>query len=89
MTLILGTRPTTTINVNIGTPPRNSGTFTITGSFNTALPVLITYTPTNIDDAEWDIINVVGYVVDSTTIKCYWNSVTNVSGTKNFTYRQV
>jgi hypothetical protein len=94
MAIILGkvisaTIPASYIDVDLGSKPKSSGNFTITGSFNTGKPVLITLTPNPIDDAEWDIIDVVGFCVSGSTIQCYWTSNTVVSGIKNFTYRQV
>jgi len=94
MAIVLGkivsvTVPFFTANIDLGNKPISSGNFTLSGTFNIGLPVIITQTASSTGESECDIINVVGYVSAASTIQCYWTSSTMVSGIKNFTYRQV
>lgn len=83
------------VEVNLGTLPALSGSFDITSSgLDTNNKVLISlavgpYTAkgTLVDEMEMEPIVVTGYVVDTTTIRCYWNSgQTFVSGNFKFSY---
>jgi hypothetical protein len=71
-----------------------SGSFTITSSgLTTGKPVFITQTASEIpskgnarDELEMDLITLNGYVVNSTTIKVFWNSPDIVTGEYAFGY---
>lgn len=80
----------TTITQNLGTTPKKSGSFNISGTgFTIGKQVIInmaTGTSGNEDDLEWDFIVANGIVVSSTIIKVYWSSSTFVKGNKNFNY---
>lgn len=73
----------TTVEVNLGSTPRRSGRFTISGSGWTAnKPVVIrqangpyTGKGTRADEAEMDQVSVTGRVLNATTIQCYWQAV--------------
>ena len=82
------------VEVDVGVA-KLSGTFDITGTgFDTTKTLLISmacgpYTGkgTLADESEMDHIVVTGYVVDSTTIRCYWNSGSEfVRGNFKFAY---
>ena len=83
-----------TQSVNIAPTARYSGSFQITGtSFSTGIPVLVMQTAvpyTNkgnlADESEMDIVTVSGYVLNSTTIQCYWNCKNLVLGYFTFQY---
>lgn len=84
----------TTTEINLGSTSRRSGSFTISGTSLTAgKPVYIqqaaaAYTGKGDlpDEAEMDAVNVTGYVLDSSTIKCFWNSQYDVIGNVKFNY---
>ena len=84
----------TTIEKDLGSIPRRSGKFTITGSgMTTGKPVLVTqasgpYTGkgTLADEAEADTVNVKAKVISSTVIECFWSSNTFVKGNFKFDY---
>jgi hypothetical protein len=74
---------------------RRSGTFDITGLSGLTADkiVLVTQTAAAIaskgnarDEPEMDQIQVTGYVVDTTTIRCYWQAPSVVVGTYAFAY---
>lgn len=76
-----GTFALTTVEKDLGTLPLYSGTFDITGlsGLTPNAPVLVVqaagpYTSKGDrqDEAEMDIVNATGYVVDATTIRVYW-----------------
>lgn len=84
------------VNIDLGSKPVASGNFTITGSgFIVGKTVIITQSSgpaTNAgtipDAVELDQIQVTGYVLNSTTIQCYWGSVTYIAGYYKFDYWQ-
>ena len=74
---------------------RNAGTFDITGlsGLTADKPVSVMQTAAQIsskgnarDEPEMDQIKVTGYVVDTTTIRCYWQAPSVVVGTYAFAY---
>lgn len=83
----------TTVEVNLGAKPVPNGSFTIAGSFTVGKPVMITQAPgpytgkgTLTDEIEMDQVNVTGYVLNGTTIKCNWGSNTRLYGNVKFNY---
>lgn len=79
---------------DLGTSNR-SGTFDITGlaGLTADKPVNVMQTAAQIaskgnarDEPEMDQIQVTGYVVDATTIRCYWQAPSVVVGTYAFAY---
>jgi hypothetical protein len=91
-----GSTPTilTTVEVNLGSIPRNSGNFLITGvTTTTGKAVMIqqangpyTGKGTLDDEAEMDSVIVSGKATNSSTIKCIWKSDTRVKGNFKFNY---
>lgn len=83
-----------TTEVDLGSIPRLSGTFDITGSgFVADMPVLINqsngpYTDkgTLADEAEMDSLTVTGRTTSDTNIQCFWRSDTFVMGNFKFDY---
>ena len=83
----------TTTEVNLGTSKR-SGSFTITSTNLVVGKQVLIYQATGpytnkgtlADEAEMDFIGISGVVVNTTTIKCYWNSRTAVRGNFKFNY---
>lgn len=72
-----------------------AGTFDITGlsGLSAGKPVMVMQTAAAIsskgdarDEPEMDAISVTGYVVDATTIRCYWNAPSIVVGDYAFAY---
>lgn len=84
----------TTIEQDLGSSPRRSGRFIISGSgLTTGKPVLVTqasgpYTGkgTRSDEAEADSVTVRAKVISDTEIECFWSSVTFVKGNFKFDY---
>lgn len=84
----------TTVEVNIGSNPRRSGAFGITGTGLTpGKPVFIqqavgpyTGKGTLEDEAEMDQVNVTALVEDATNIIAYWTSTYDVRGNLKFNY---
>jgi hypothetical protein len=90
-----GSVSVTTAEVNISTIAKNSGSFQITGlsGLTPNKQVIISqaagpYTGKGnmADETEMDSVAVNGYVLNSTTIICYWNSATKVAGNFKFNY---
>lgn len=85
-------RIVSTIEVNLGSLPRRSGRFTITGiTLTIGKPVLIqqangpyTNKGTRADEAEMDHVIVSGKVISATVIECFWKSPTWVKGKFKF-----
>lgn len=85
-----------TVEKDLGSLPRNAGTFDITGlsGLTPAKPVLVqqaagpyTGKGTLADEAEMDMVSATGYVVDATTIRVYWNLLTSfIVGNVKFNY---
>lgn len=84
----------TAVTVDLGVAHR-SGTFDITGlsGLTAGKPVLIKQLASAIpskgdarDEFEMDAISLTGYVVDASTIRCYWNATGVVVGNYNFGY---
>lgn len=73
---------------NLGADPADSGTFDITGlSGLTAGKQVLVCDRTQDDEAEMDQVVATGYVVDSSTIRVYWQAVPGpVSGSRDFGY---
>ncbi len=84
----------TEVEKDLGASPRLSGSFTITGAgLTTGKPVQIfqaaaAYTGkgTLTDESEMDQVLVTGFVLNTTTIQCYWVSPTYVVGNFKFNY---
>jgi len=85
----------TAIEKSLGSVPRSSGKFTITGlsGLTTNKPVTITqavgpYTGkgTRADEAEMDGLTVSASVTSATEITAYWNSARRVKGNFKFNY---
>lgn len=84
----------TTVEVNVGSAWRRSGRFTIAGAgMTTGKPVLVrqangpyTGKGTRADEAEMDMLNVSGKVLDATTIECFWTAQRLVRGNFKFDY---
>lgn len=84
----------TTVEVDLGSTAKTSGRFTIAGvGLSTGKPVLInqasgpyTNKGTRTDEAEMDQVHVVGKVISSTEIECFWNSHYRVRGNFKFDY---
>jgi len=85
----------TTVEKDLGSVPRTSGKFTITGlsGLTTNKPVTITqavgpYTGkgTRADEAEMDGLSVSAVVTSATEITAYWNSARRVKGNFKFNY---
>lgn len=82
---IMGAPNPTTVEINLGWPAKFSGTFDIPASnLNTARTVVIqqasgpyTNKGTLQDEAEMDQVKVTGYILDDSTIRCYWNGGTS------------
>lgn len=83
------------IDVDLGTSA-HSGRFTIAGSgFDAGKRVVINPAPgpytgkgSMTDEAEMDAITVIGSVLDSSTIECFWHAIPGpVRGHFNFQYR--
>lgn len=90
-----GSVSVSTVEVDLGLPALNSGSFNITGlsGLTPGKQVVITqacgpYTGkgTLEDESEMDLVTAKGYVVDATTIKCFWNSQYKVLGNFKFNY---
>jgi len=90
-----GATTLTTVEKNLGTSPRRSGKFTITGlsGLTTNKPVSImqavgpyTGKGTLMDEAEMDGLTVSGVVTSATEITAYWNATTRVKGNFKFNY---
>lgn len=84
-----------TVEKDLGTPAKTSGSFQITGlsGLTPGKQVIISqaagpYTGKGnlADEAEMDSVTVSGYVLNSTTIQCYWNSRYLVGGNFKFNY---
>lgn len=90
-----GASPYSTVEVNLGSFPRKTGRFTISGSGLTAgKPVQIwqavgpyTGKGTREDEVEMDMVKATGIVLNTTTITVYWNSPTRVRGNRKFAYQ--
>lgn len=87
--------PMSLIDVDLG-DTADSGRFTITGSgFDVTKRVVINPAPgpytgkgSRTDEAEMDAITVIGSVLDSSTIECFWHAIPGpVRGHFNFQYR--
>ena len=85
----------TTVEKNLGSVERRCGSFQITGlaGLTTGKPVLMTqakgpYTNkgTREDEAAMDRIDVTAFVLNATTIQCYWFSDRKVRGNFKFDY---
>ena len=85
----------TEVEKNLGSTPKTSGSFQITGLSGLTAddPVLIRQTVgpytgkgTRADEYELDSINVGGKVANATTIQCYWRSDSWVRGNYKFVY---
>ena len=82
------------VEVDLGTVPRKSGSFTIISSGLTIGKQVLVQQATGPysgkgtlnDESEMDFIGVNGVVINSTTIKCFWNSRTFVKGNFKFNY---
>lgn len=94
----MGSPNPTTVEVDLGFPAKFSGTFDITTSnLNTARTVVIqqasgpyTGKGTLPDEAEMDQVNVTGYILNDTTIRCYWNGGTSaIVGKIKFIYQVI
>ena len=89
-----GSTVLSTVEVNLGSVPKRSGKFTISGvGLTTGKPVHISkavgpYTGkgTRADEAEMDAVQVSATVTGSTTITAYWNSPSPVKGNLKFDY---
>jgi hypothetical protein len=89
-----GSLALTTVEVDLGTVPRNSGNFIITTSgLTSGKPVIIgvaaiafTGKGTATDESEMDGLTVTGQTTSTTTIQCYWTSATSVLGNFKFNY---
>ena len=84
-----------TVEKDLGSSPRRSGKFTITGltGLTTNKPVSImqavgpyTGKGTLMDEAEMDGLTVSGVVTSATEITAYWNAATRVKGNFKFNY---
>lgn len=87
--------PMSLVDVDLGNTA-DSGRFTIPGSgFDMTKRVVINAAPgpytgkgTMTDEAEMDAITVIGAVLDSSTIECFWHAIPGpVRGHFNFQYR--
>lgn len=87
--------PMSLIDIDLGDSAK-SGRFIISGSgFDPAKRVVINPAPgpytgkgTRTDEAEMDALTVLGSVLDSTTIECFWHAIPGpVRGHFNFQYR--
>lgn len=84
----------TTVEVNLGSTPKCSGKFTISGTALTVgKPVVITkavgpYTGkgTLADEAEMDLMSISAQVASTTQITAYWHSTSPVRGNVKFNY---
>ena len=85
----------TLVEVDLGTPARRSGRFTISVSGQTVgKPVNITQAPgpytgkgfAAADEAEMDVIDVSASMTSSTQITAFWRSRTRVRGNVKFAY---
>jgi len=83
-----------TVEVDLGTIPRTSGSFTITSTGLTPSKsvsiqqAVAPYTGkgTLADETEMDMLTVTGATTSTTNIQCYWNSPTFVKGNFKFNY---
>lgn len=83
------------IEANLGSTARRSGSFLITGSgLTTGKPVMIAkaagpYTGkgSRADEAEMDLITATGVVISATQIRVYWQSQGPVRGNHKFNYQ--
>ena len=90
-----GSTTLTEIEKDLGSNPRTSGNFNITGLSGLTIgkPAVISqsaagYTGkgTLTDESEMDLLTVNGVVTAADTIKVYWNSIYNVKGNFKFNY---
>lgn len=95
---IMGASTPTTIEVNLGSAPHHSGHFDITGlaNLNISRTVVISQAPgpytgkgTLPDEAEMDQAVVTGYILNTTTIRCYWVSAGPMKNNIKFIYQVV
>jgi hypothetical protein len=85
----------TVVEKDLGSTPVLGGTFDITGlsGLTTGKPVLIqqavgpyTGKGPDEDEAELEQLTVTGYVLDATTIRCFWSTQWPVIGNFKFQY---
>lgn len=94
---IMGAPQLTTVEIDIGNSPLYSGSFDISGSgFNVGRTVIVNqacgpYTGKGDlpDETEMDLIGVAGYVLDSSTIRCYWTSSQPIASKIKFNYQLI
>lgn len=95
---IMGSATPITTEVNLGIVPRKAGHFDITGLTNltTNRTVVISQAPgpytnkgTLPDEAEMDQALVTGYILNTTTIRCYWNSTGPMKNNVKFIYQVI
>jgi hypothetical protein len=89
-----GSLTLTTVEVDLGSSPRRSGSFSITSSgliTNKAVSIQQAVGPytgkgTLPDETEMDMLIVTGITTSATNIQCYWNCPTFVKGNFKFNY---
>lgn len=82
----------TTGEIDLGSVPRRSGRFIISGSgLTVGKPALVlqahgpyTGKGTRADEAQMDRLMVTGKVISTTQVECFWNSTTRVRGNFKF-----
>jgi|SRR5882672_9527508 len=94
MPIILDGLAFQSIEVDLGDIPRHDGYFEIATTGKTpGKPVLVVkqialYTGkgSNLDEAEMDLVNAQGWIIDANTIGVYWHSASLLQGFMKFNY---
>lgn len=86
----------TAVEVNLGSVPRHSGSFDITGLTGLTVDTNVVFRQasgpytgkgTLADESEMDQVTAVGSAINATTIRAYWIATGSVTGNFKFVYR--